>query len=175
MAAAALVMASAGTTFLLTVRWLGPARTPYVVTNTANPQLSPGGTGPGDRRILAPSGRGPIASDSSATTPQPGVLSASLAVVTTPPAQVTRPPEEAVYDKEINMLQTMRRRRKADLEPSTAAVIEKNLRIIDSNIAQIRAALQKDPGNSLLDDQVSRALDMKVELLRRVAMLRSNT
>jgi hypothetical protein len=103
------------------------------------------------------------------------VPSASLAVATTRPPEVARTPEEAVYDKEINMLQTMTRRRKADLEPSTAAVIEKNLRIIDSNIAQIRAALQKDPGNSLLDDQVSRALDMKVELLRRVAMLRSNT
>jgi hypothetical protein len=124
--------------------------------------------------MLAPSGRPPIASDSSALTPQSGVPSASLAVATTHPAQVTRP-EVAVYDKEINMLQTMTRRRKTELEPSTAAVIEKNLRIIDSNIAQIRAALQKDPGNSLLDDQVSRALDMKVELLRRVAMLRSNT
>jgi hypothetical protein len=54
-------------------------------------------------------------------------------------------------------------------------VIERNLRIIDSNIAQIRAALEKDPESSTLEDQVSRALDMKVELLRRVAMLRSNT
>jgi hypothetical protein len=54
-------------------------------------------------------------------------------------------------------------------------VIERNLRIIDSEIAQIRAALQKDPGSPLLGDQVSRALDMKVELLRRVAMLRSTT
>jgi hypothetical protein len=175
MAAAALVMVSAGTTFLLTVRWLGPARTPYVVTNTANRQLSPSVTRPADRGKVAPSGRPPVASDSSATTSQSGVPSASLAVATTRPAQVARPPEEAVYDKEINMLQTMTRRRKSELEPSTAAVIEKNLRIIDSNIAQIRAALQKDPGNSLLDDQVSRALDMKVELLRRVAMLRSNT
>jgi hypothetical protein len=175
MAAAALVMVSAGSTFLLTVRWLGPARTPYVVTSTANRQLSPSVTRSGDRGVLAPSGRLPIASDSSALTPQSGVPSASLAVATPHPAQVTRPPQDAVYDKEITMLQTMTRRRKAELEPSTAAVIEKNLRIIDSNIAQIRAALQKDPGNSLLDDQVSRALDMKVELLRRVAMLRSNT
>jgi hypothetical protein len=98
-----------------------------------------------------------------------------LTVATTSVAEVTRSPDEVVYDKEINMLQAMTRRRKTELDASTAAVIERNLRIIDSNIAQIRAALQKDPGSPLLGDQVARALDMKVELLRRVAMLRSNT
>jgi hypothetical protein len=89
--------------------------------------------------------------------------------------QVTRSPDQVVYDKEISMLQGMRRGRKNDLDPSTAAVIDRNLRIIDSNIAQIRAALEKDPASSMLGDQESRALDMKVELLRRVALLRSNT
>jgi hypothetical protein len=80
-----------------------------------------------------------------------------------------------VYEKEVGMLQRMRRRRTDELDASTAAVIEKNLRIIDSEIAQIRAALQKDPGSPVLGDQVSRALELKVELLRRVAMLRSYT
>jgi hypothetical protein len=98
-----------------------------------------------------------------------------LTVATTSAAQPTGSPDEVVYDKEINMLQAMRRRRKDELDASTAAVIEKNLRIIDSEIAQIRAALQKEPASPELGDQVARALDMKVELLRRVAMLRSNT
>ena len=176
LAAAALVLVAAGTTFLLTVRWLGPVRTPYVVTDTVTRRLSSSVTPPGERRIRAPSvGREQSASDSSAPAPPPGPLRSSLAVATASTPRVTRSPDEVVYDKEINMLQAMRRRRKDELDASTAAVIEKNLRIIDSNIAQIRAALQKDPGNSLLGDQVSRALDMKVELLRRVAMLRSNT
>jgi hypothetical protein len=89
--------------------------------------------------------------------------------------QATPSPEEVVYDKEINTLQRIVRRQKAGLDTSTAAVIEKNLRTLDSAIAQIRAALKKDPGSSLLGGQASRALEMKVELLRRAAMLRSNT
>jgi hypothetical protein len=88
---------------------------------------------------------------------------------------VTRSPEDVVYDKEINVLQRIVRRQKAELDTSTVAEIEKNLRTLDSAIAQIRAALQKDPRSSLLGGQASRALEMKVELLRRAAMLRSNT
>lgn len=176
LAAAALVLVTAGTTFLLTVRSLGPVRTPSVATDTVSRRLSSSVTAPSDRRIRATSvGRQQIASGSSAPTTPPGALHSSLAVATTSAAQATRSPDEVVYDKEINMLQAMRRRRKDELDASTAAVIEKNLRIIDSEIAQIRAALQKDPASPGLGDQVARALDMKVELLRRVAMLRSNT
>jgi hypothetical protein len=80
-----------------------------------------------------------------------------------------------VYDKEISSLQRIVRRQNAELDTSTVAVIERNLRTLDAAIAQIRAALQKDPGSSLLGGQASRALEMKVELLRRTAMLRSNT
>jgi hypothetical protein len=172
LAAAALVLVTAGTTFLLTERWLGTARTPYVVTDTASRRLSSRVTAPGDRGVRAPSGgREQIAADSSAGAPS---LHSSITVATISAPQVTRSPD-VVYDKEINMLQAMRRRQKGELDASTAAVIERNLRIIDSNIAQIRAALQKEPGSAVLDDQVSRALELKVELLRRVAMLRSNT
>jgi hypothetical protein len=173
LAAAALVLVTAGTTFLLTERWLGTARTPYVVTDTASRRVSSRVTAPGDRGVRAPSaGREQIAADSSAGAPS---LRSSLTVATSSAPQVTRSSDDVVYDKEINMLQAMRRRQKGDLDASTAAVIERNLRIIDSNIAQIRAALQKEPGSAVLDDQVSRALELKVELLRRVAMLRSNT
>jgi hypothetical protein len=175
LAAAALVLVTAGTTFLLTARWLGPVRTPSVVTDTVSRRLSSSVTEPG-RGIRATSmGRQQIASGSSAPTPAPGALRSSLTVATTSAAQPTGSPDEVVYDKEINMLQAMRRRRKDELDASTAAVIEKNLRIIDSEIAQIRAALQENPASPGLGDQVARALDMKVELLRRVAMLRSNT
>jgi hypothetical protein len=96
-------------------------------------------------------------------------------VAVTSVAPVIRSPEDVVYDKEINSLQRIVRRQQAGLDTSTVAVIEKNLRTLDSAIAQIRAALKKDPGSSLLDGQASRALEMKVELLRRAAMLRSNS
>jgi hypothetical protein len=80
-----------------------------------------------------------------------------------------------VYEKEIPVLQRIVRRQKAALDTSTVAVIDKNLRALDAAIVQIRAALKKDPGSALLDDQASRALEMKVELLRRAAMLKSST
>jgi hypothetical protein len=99
----------------------------------------------------------------------------STLTVSATAAELTPSPEEVVYDKEINKLQRIVRRQKAGLDTSTVTVIEKNLRALDSAISQIRAALKKDPGSSLLDGQASRALEMKVELLRRTAMLRSST
>jgi hypothetical protein len=80
-----------------------------------------------------------------------------------------------VYDKEIKTLQGIVRRQKPELDNSTVTEINKNLRTLDAAIAQIRGALQKDPQSSLLDEQASRALEMKVELLRRAALLRSST
>jgi hypothetical protein len=173
LSAAALVLVTAGSTFLLTERWIGRDRTSHVVSDTSNRRLSSSLTPPGGQGIRAPSaGREQVASDS---THSSGPVPSSLTLATASAPQVTRSPDEVVYDKEISMLQRMRRRRTDELDASTAAVIERNLRIIDSEIAQIRAALQKDPGSPVLGDQVSRALELKVELLRRVAMLRSYT
>jgi hypothetical protein len=101
----------------------------------------------------------------------PPALTVSAAVSPT----FARSPEEAVYDKEINTLSRIMRRKKSRLDPSTVTVIDKNLGAVDSAIAQIRAALEDDPSSSLLDAQASRALEMKVELLRRAAMMRSST
>jgi Putative zinc-finger len=175
LAAAALVLVTAGTTFLLTVRWLGPARTPNVASDTGTRRLS-GERPPADLGTRGrAAGREQVASDSSTLRPPPGQLGSALTVSSTSVPPVTRSPEDVVYDKEINVLQGIVRRQKAELDTSTVAVIETNLRTLDSAIAQIRAALKKDPGSSLLDGQASRALEMKVELLRRAAMLRSNT
>lgn len=176
LAAAGLVLATAGTTFLLTVQWLGPARTPNVASDTGTPRLSSSKKPPAELGIRGLSaGREQVALDSSTSTPAPGQLGSALTVSPTSASRVTRSPEDVVYDKEINTLQRIVRRQKAELDTSTVAVIEKNLRTLDSAIAQIRAALKKDPASSLLGGQASRALEMKVELLRRAAMLQSNT
>jgi hypothetical protein len=82
---------------------------------------------------------------------------------------------DAVYGKEIEMLQRIVSQRKTQLDSSTVAIIEKNLKIIDAAIAQSRAALANDPASMLLSGQLTRALDKKVELLRTAAMLPSNT
>jgi hypothetical protein len=170
LAAAALVLVTAGTTSLLTVQWLRRARTPSVASDTGA-RRAPSRERPAEAGIRAPSvTRQQLALDSTPTS-LPGQLGSALTVS----QQVTPSPEEVVYDKEINKLQRIVRRQNAELDASTVAVIEKNLRTLDSAIAQIRAALKKDPGSPLLGGQASRALEMKVELLRRAAMLRSNT
>jgi hypothetical protein len=175
LAAAALVLVTAATTSLLTVQWLERARTPSVASDTRTGKPSPSERPLAEPGIRAPSGRG-LATDSSTATLLPDQLgSPILAVSATSAAQVTRSPEDAVYDKEINVLQRVVRRQRAGLDASTVVEIEKNLRTLDSAIAQIRAALKKDPGSSLLGGQASRALEMKVELLRRAAMLPSTT
>jgi hypothetical protein len=73
------------------------------------------------------------------------------------------------------MLQAIVSQRKSRLDSSTVVVIERNLQIIDAAIEQSRAALAKDPASMLLSQQLSHALDKKVELLRTVAMLPAST
>jgi hypothetical protein len=85
------------------------------------------------------------------------------------------PHSEALYGKEIAMLQALVSQRKTQLDPSTVAVIERNLEIIDAAIEQSKAALAKDPASMLLSQQLSHALDKKVELLRTAAMLPAST
>jgi hypothetical protein len=166
LAAAALVLVTAGTTFLLTRQWLGPARTPNVASDAGTGRLSSS-----ERSPAAPGIRGRAADSPTLS----GQLGSALTVSAASVSPVARSPEDVVYDKEINVLQKIVRRQKTELNTSTVAEIERNLRTLDSAIAQIRAALKKDPGSSLLDGQASRALEMKVELLRRASMLRSNT
>jgi hypothetical protein len=71
------------------------------------------------------------------------------------------------------MLQKIVTDRRTQLDSSTVAIIERNLRIIDAAIAQSRAALANDPASRLLSDQLTHALDKKVELLRTAALLPS--
>jgi Putative zinc-finger len=82
---------------------------------------------------------------------------------------------QVTYDREIERLRTIVSERRTQLDTATVSVIEKNLKVIDQAIAQSRAALAKDPASRFLNDQLNRALDMKVELLRTVALLPAGT
>jgi hypothetical protein len=82
---------------------------------------------------------------------------------------------DEIYGKEIDMLQRIVSDRKTQLDSGTVAIIERNLRIIDAAISQSKAALARDPASQLLSDQLTRALDKKVELLRTAAMLPAST
>ena len=188
LAAAALVLVTGGTTFLLTVQWLGTAPAATIASEARVGKASSTRVAP-----KAPVGRprrGERAQsdpDRLAATPEPprtaplpaplpgDQLSSGLAVSATSARLATRSPENAVYDREIMELQKIVRRQKRDLDTSTVTEIEDNLQALDSAIGQIRAASQEDPGSSMLEDQSSHVLSMKVELLRRAAMMRSTT
>lgn len=82
---------------------------------------------------------------------------------------------EQLYDQEIARLQTIVHDRRSVLDTATIAVIQRNLGIIDSAIAQSRAALAADPASRFLNDQLNSVLGQKVELLRTVALLPART
>lgn len=81
----------------------------------------------------------------------------------------------AAYEGEIGALRNIIETRRAELDSATVAVLEKNLKLIDQAIAESKAALAADPASTFLADQVSRAYDTKLELLRAAAMLPSRT
>lgn len=177
-AAAALVVSTAGITYTLTSRSLSGRQTrpEAIATRTTGRTPTPLDTGLPTQSANAV-----------ATAPEPAesggvpVRAASQSQRAAIPASlVSQPqngasPSEAVYGKEIEMLQRIVSQRKTQLDSSTVAIIEKNLQIIDAAIAQSRAALARDPASRLLSGQLTHALDKKVELLRTVAMLPAST
>ena len=179
-AAAALIVSTAGVTYLLTARSLRP--TSQGVVALVN--------GPGAQNDSNPApDNGPV-SPAAVETPKPGPAAAATAPASrlaTSEGQDREPApaarfasgdqarSDAVYGREIEMLQKIVSQRKTQLDSSTVAIIEKNLSIIDAAIAQSRAALARDPASRLLTQQLSHALDKKVELLRTAAMLPAST
>ena len=79
--------------------------------------------------------------------------------------------EAQVYSREIARLHAIVERRRAQLDPATINVIERNLQVIDDAIAQCRLALAKDPASRYLIESLNNALETKVELLRTATML----
>ncbi|OYW04988.1 MAG: hypothetical protein B7X11_02345, partial [Acidobacteria bacterium 37-65-4] len=61
--------------------------------------------------------------------------------------------------------------RKSTLQPATVAVVEKNLAIIDDALAQIGAALRKDPNNADLGTLLAGAYRQELALLGQAARM----
>ena len=182
-AAAALVVSTAGVTYLFTVRSFrssGGARiaavTPPPQTlatiDTASSATTPTAESPSARvpqNIPEQSGGARLAQNPRDTSPTR--VPATLANQEQPGP----PRADVVYGREIEMLQNIVTQRKTQLDSSTVAVIQRNLDIIDAAIAQSRAALARDPASRMLNQQLTHALDKKVELLRTAAMLPTST
>ena len=79
--------------------------------------------------------------------------------------------EGTEYSRDVAQLRAIVTQRRADLDSTTIAVLEKNLELIDRAIAESRAALQRDPASEFLADQLARAMTKKVAILRTAALL----
>jgi anti-sigma factor RsiW len=178
-AAAALIVSTAGITYTLTARSIrdnAVAVNPVTIptpSNAPNPNVAtplPEPAGSSDGGSPVSSGVSRLAQNPSVPTSRHGVQ-ASLAS-RTQPAVI---PADGVYGQQIALLQKIVGQRKSQLDPSTVAIIERNLQIIDAAIEQSRAALSRDPASRMLSQQLNHALDNKVELLRTAAMLPAST
>jgi len=73
------------------------------------------------------------------------------------------------YDREIMVLRAVLDSGRSRLDPATVALLERNLRLIDTAIVQCRDAIAKDPASTFLIQSLNNAYDTKVKLLRIAA------
>ncbi|MEO8561488.1 MAG: hypothetical protein ABI601_05400 [bacterium] len=181
-AAAALVIATAGITHLATRASL----TQSVATAPAQPApvavvSQPVGSSP-SLVAAAPVSKGTEGELTSTVTEGPSSPNrVRLASGRSPGARPATSAEplmratEPVYDREIGKLRSIVKTRRSQLDPKTVAVLEQSIAVIDSAIAQSRAALSQDPASGFLATQLNHSLEKKVELLRTAALLPART
>ncbi len=80
-------------------------------------------------------------------------------------------PLEAQYASASADLAAELAKAKGLLAPATVAVIERNLRVIDSALAESRRALQADPRNRVLEQMLVAVWRQKIDYLRRATAL----
>jgi hypothetical protein len=162
LAAAGLVVATAGITYDVTKRSVSRSQNTTVALTPAAT-----GTAPATRRDSVPTAAPRVAVatpiDSGATMPAMRQVSN--------PAPEPETAAQATYSREITRLRAVLDRRRTQLDPQTVNVIELNLRVIDDAIAQCRQALRKDPASRFLMQSLDDELENKIELLRRAALL----
>lgn len=78
---------------------------------------------------------------------------------------------EAHYDKAIQGLEQIARGESDELDPQLAAVLQKNLQVVDQAIDESRAALRTQPGSSTAQDGLFDAMRAKVALLQQTVEL----
>jgi anti-sigma factor RsiW len=78
---------------------------------------------------------------------------------------------EQHYQKAIDDLQTIASKDTGELDPQVAAVLQKNLSVIDQAISESRAALRSQPTSTNAQDGLFDALRTKVALLQQTVEL----
>ena len=80
---------------------------------------------------------------------------------------------EGEYARTIEELRLALAAQRNRLNPETIRTVDHSLAVIDSAIAEARAALLSDPGNRTLVDLLSASYQRKLDLLRRTSELTS--
>jgi anti-sigma factor RsiW len=78
---------------------------------------------------------------------------------------------EAHYQKAIQGLEQIAKSESGDLDPQVAAVLQKNLQVIDQAIGESRAALQTQPSSADAQDSLFDAMRTKVAVLQQTVEL----
>jgi anti-sigma factor RsiW len=78
---------------------------------------------------------------------------------------------ESHYDRAIRGLEQIARTDTGDLDPQVAAVLQKNLQVVDQAIDESRAALKTQPASSRAQDGLFEAMRTKVALLQQTVEL----
>jgi hypothetical protein len=78
---------------------------------------------------------------------------------------------EVMYDQEITRLRVILDQRRKDLDTATVSAVEKSLKAIDQAITDARNALAGEASSAFLNEQLNRALEKKLGVLRRVALM----
>lgn len=165
-AASALIVASAGITYVLTTRTATQGAGQIAQPQPQRqPQPIAAAVAANDVTARGVTARGSQDSPAVVREQRPAVRLASRAT------EGGSDGMRRTYDSEITTLHAVLEARRGQLNQSTVAIIEQNLRVIDDAILQSKAALAKDPNSSLLNDQLDRTLAKKTGLLRAAALL----
>jgi anti-sigma factor RsiW len=78
---------------------------------------------------------------------------------------------ESHYEKAIQGLEQIAQSEQGALDPQVAAVLQKNLQVIDQAIGESRAALQQQPASAHAQDSLFDAMRSKVALLQQTVEL----
>jgi hypothetical protein len=171
-AAAALIVVTAGITHVLTRASLKNATPAPTQVAAANPVATqpPLPVGEPTAEITSTRTEDPVPTRRTST-----AASATAPATRLVSAKPTMDAADPVFAGEIIKLRRLMRERRSQLDPKTVAVLEQSIAVIDSAIAQSRAALAKDPASGFLATQLNHSLEKKVELLRTAALLPSRT
>jgi len=103
--------------------------------------------------------------DTAAATPAPA---AGTAIAT---VQAEFQAAEEHYEKAIQGLEQIAKTESGDLDPQVAAVLQKNLQVIDQAIGESRAALRSQPSSADAQDSLFDAMRTKVAVLQQTVEL----